>query len=89
MILEDGPDIGAEAFPLEITGAPDGGGSRDLPELSIPEKGTSLERVEEQLIRQALLRTRGNQTRAAQLLDISRDALRYKMKKFHLQETSD
>ena len=56
-------------------------------ELSIPPAGTSLERVEEELIRQALLRTAGNQTRAAKLLDISRDALRYKMKKFQLQES--
>jgi DNA-binding protein Fis len=45
----------------------------------------SLERVEEALIQQPLHRTRRNQTRAAQLLDISRDALRYKMKN-RLQE---
>jgi DNA-binding protein Fis len=45
-----------------------------------------LEKVEEELVRQALLRARGNQTKAAKLLDISRDALRYKMKKFHLEE---
>ena len=34
----------------------------------------------------ALQRTRGNQTRAARLLDISRDALRYRIKKFGLEE---
>ncbi len=34
----------------------------------------------------ALQRTRGNQTRAARLLDISRDALRYRIKKFSLAE---
>jgi DNA-binding NtrC family response regulator len=85
MILEDGPLIAADALPLDspITDSDRGG---EVPDLTIPESGTSLERVEESLIRQALTRTGGNQTRAAKLLDISRDALRYKMKKFHLQE---
>jgi transcriptional regulator with PAS, ATPase and Fis domain len=89
MILEEGPRIPASALPLEITDAPARGAKVDVPEISIPENGTSLERVEEELIRQALSRTRGNQTRAAQLLDISRDALRYKMKKFQLQESGE
>lgn len=87
MILEDGPEIGAEALPIDITNAPAPSFDVELPELSIPVTGTSLERVEEELIRQALSRTGGNQTRAAKLLDISRDALRYKMKKFQLQES--
>lgn len=87
MILEDGPEIGAEAFPIDVTTRAEPTSSVEMPDLSIPPSGTSLERVEEELIRQALSRTGGNQTRAAKLLDISRDALRYKMKKFHLQET--
>lgn len=87
MILEDGPEIGADALPIDITDAPAPASDVELPELSIPVSGTSLERVEEELIRQALSRTGGNQTRAAKLLDISRDALRYKMKKFQLQES--
>ena len=89
MILEEGPEIGESAFPVEMAEAPDHRKNVDLPDISLPENGTSLERVEEELVRQALARTRGNQTRAAQLLDISRDALRYKMKKFHLEERSD
>jgi DNA-binding NtrC family response regulator len=40
-----------------------------------------LEEVEMSLVRQALERSGGNQTRAAELLDISRDQLRYRMKK--------
>jgi DNA-binding NtrC family response regulator len=48
----------------------------------LPSDGTSLERVEEELVRQAMAMAKGNQTRAARLLDISRDALRYKLKKF-------
>ena len=42
----------------------------------------TLEDVERDLVKQALERTQGNQTHATRLLNISRDALRYKMKKF-------
>jgi transcriptional regulator with PAS, ATPase and Fis domain len=55
---------------------------RSLPKLSIPEGGTSLEEVERVLVELALRQANGNQTHAARLLDISRDALRYKLKKF-------
>jgi transcriptional regulator with PAS, ATPase and Fis domain len=86
MILEDGPIIDSSALPIEPSQQLPASSDMSLPDLSIPEDGTSLEKVEEELVRQALVRARGNQTRAAKLLDISRDALRYKMKKFQLQE---
>jgi two-component system response regulator AtoC len=53
-----------------------------IPMLELPKQGTSLEEVERELVGLALKQTGGNQTHAARLLDISRDALRYKMKKF-------
>jgi two-component system NtrC family response regulator len=53
-----------------------------IPVLELPKQGTSLEEVERELVGLALKQTVGNQTHAAKLLDISRDALRYKMKKF-------
>jgi hypothetical protein len=53
--------------------------------LHIPPEGISLEKVEESLIREALLTSCGNQTRAAKLLDISRDSLRYRMHKFGIE----
>ena len=62
----------------------EGKGKRLLPALSIPEGGTSLEEVEHALVEMALRQSHGNQIKAAKLLDISRDALRYKMKKFGL-----
>jgi two-component system response regulator AtoC len=55
---------------------------RMVPLLELPKEGTSLEEVERELVGLALKQTGGNQTHAAKLLDISRDALRYKMKKF-------
>ncbi|HYX70746.1 MAG TPA: sigma-54 dependent transcriptional regulator [Terriglobales bacterium] len=60
---------------------PDG---RALPRLSIPAGGTSLEEIERAMVELALEQSGGNQTQAARLLDISRDALRYKIKKFGL-----
>jgi two-component system response regulator AtoC len=47
----------------------------------LPPDGIALETVEAELARQAYERTGGNLTKAARLLDISRDQLRYKLKK--------
>lgn len=57
---------------------------RFLPPLEIPEQGTSLEGIERELIEIALKQAGGNQTQAARLLGISRDTLRYRIKKFDL-----
>lgn len=47
----------------------------------LPDEGVPLERVEMSLVRQAISRCGGNQTRAATLLGISRDQFRYRLKK--------
>jgi len=52
--------------------------------VTVPEEGISLEEVERELIRQALLTARGNQSKAARLLKISRDTLRYRIQKLGL-----
>lgn len=44
-----------------------------------------LEKVEKELIIKALSLAEGNQTKAAQALSISRDALRYRMKKYNIK----
>ena len=62
---------------------------RVLPRLYIPEEGTSLEEVERAMVELAMRQANGNQTHAARLLDISRDALRYKLKKFELVPAGD
>jgi transcriptional regulator with PAS, ATPase and Fis domain len=72
--------------PVEPPAAP---GKRRLPPLSIPEGGTSLEDVEHALVELALQQSHGNQIKAAKLLNISRDALRYKMKKFGLSHSEE
>jgi two-component system, NtrC family, response regulator AtoC len=45
----------------------------------------SLEEAEKNLVKKALEKSGGNQTRAAVLLGVTRDTLRYKMKKFNLR----
>jgi transcriptional regulator with PAS, ATPase and Fis domain len=71
---------------FERTSAAEGGqrlaDGRSLPRLYIPEGGTSLEELEHSMVELAMNQANGNQTNAAKLLDISRDALRYKLKKF-------
>jgi DNA-binding NtrC family response regulator len=47
----------------------------------LPDEGIDLEQVELSLVRQAMDRSGGNQTRAAELLGVSRDQLRYRLKK--------
>ncbi len=73
-------------FPPEAQATP---GKRRLPPLFIPEGGTSLEDVEHALVELALQQSHGNQIKAAKLLNISRDALRYKMKKFGLSHSEE
>ena len=50
-----------------------------------PATAMSLVEQERRLLVQALEKTGGNQTQAARLLRITRDTLRYKMKKFNLR----
>ncbi|MBF0109622.1 MAG: sigma 54-interacting transcriptional regulator [Magnetococcales bacterium] len=51
----------------------------------IPQEGMSLAALEKELIQKALARTNGNRTRAAKLLDLTRDTLLYRMKKYALR----
>jgi transcriptional regulator with PAS, ATPase and Fis domain len=79
---------GMTAFEHSSTSAEGAGkqlpNGRVLPRLYIPEEGTSLEEVERAMVELAMRQANSNQTHAARLLDISRDALRYKLKKFEL-----
>jgi transcriptional regulator with GAF, ATPase, and Fis domain len=52
--------------------------------VDLPPEGLKLDDVERQLVALALERTRGNQTRAAALLGLHRDQIRYRMEKYGL-----
>ena len=78
-ILEDGSLVTTAHLPADLTAG--GNGDRPGNLISLPAGGIPLETVEFELARQAVEMTGGNLTRAAKLLDISRDQLRYKLKK--------
>ena len=52
----------------------------------LPPEGISFEEVEKQLIALALESASGNQSKAAKILKMSRDTLRYRMKKYGISE---
>jgi two-component system NtrC family response regulator len=54
--------------------------------IELPEEGVSLEAVERELILRALEQAKGNQTKAAKYLDISRRTLIYRMEKYGLAQ---
>lgn len=83
MILTKTELLGADDLPLR-TRSVRPTANDDL--IALPEDGVSLDTVEKELVKQALQRTRGNQTKAAKLLRISRDQLRYRMKQYELFE---
>jgi transcriptional regulator with PAS, ATPase and Fis domain len=84
MILEESTYITPPSLPMAIT-RPDGHAAAAVPRTEIPTEGLSLEDNERMLLARALEKTAGNQTQAARLLRITRDTLRYKMKKFNLR----
>src|SRR5262247_3525186 len=92
MILEDSDVITADWLPRGLIGDERTGFSTPVaaasqpaesatPSFQLPDKGIDLEQVELSLVRQAMERSGGNQTRAAELLGVSRDQLRYRLKK--------
>ncbi|HEU4768454.1 MAG TPA: helix-turn-helix domain-containing protein, partial [Pyrinomonadaceae bacterium] len=84
LILEDSDQITTEYLPGSLLEAPrlDQTKSGDaLARFALPDEGISLDEAELSFVRQAIERSGGNQTRAAELLGISRDQLRYRLKK--------
>ncbi|MEQ1606276.1 MAG: sigma-54 dependent transcriptional regulator [Pyrinomonadaceae bacterium] len=80
-ILEDGDTVTSAHLPADMLGAQSGQPAQKGVLFTLPIEGIPLETVEFELVRQAFERTGGNLTRAAKLLDISRDQLRYKLRK--------
>ncbi|HWP03688.1 MAG TPA: sigma-54 dependent transcriptional regulator [Gemmatimonadaceae bacterium] len=87
VLLEDGETIAPEQLPLEVcwqgpplaTGSGAGSGVAQL-----PAEGVDLEELERSLIAQALRAAGGNKSRAARLLRLTRDTLRYRLEKYGL-----
>ena len=97
MMLEQGKTLSAENFNHDITSfvlkddrgfqneAQQGVVQSGNGKIVLPPEGIAFKEVEKDLIRQALERYRGNQTKAAKCLRMTRDTLRYRMKKYDFQ----
>jgi two-component system, NtrC family, response regulator AtoC len=93
MILEDGDMISTRYLPRDIL--PESEDNLFHPTavidadatVNLPRQGISLDQVETSLLKQALAQTSGNQTRAADLLGLTRDQFRYRLKKIRNAES--
>jgi two-component system NtrC family response regulator len=88
MILVDRDMIEVPHLPIRIA---DPGSAMPLPRaagdyfVKLPPGGAGLDDIEKELIQQALQYSNSNKTKASKLLKISRDTLRYKVKKHNLE----
>jgi len=83
MLLADGEWLEPAHFPIAVSRRSTGGA------YDLPEDGVSLEQVERGLVMQALTRTGWNHTKAAALLGLNRDQIRYRIEKFGLEKAAE
>ncbi len=81
MLLAEHETLGVDDFAV---GA---GAVRLSDRVELPASGIDLEQLERSLVVQALERSGWNQTRAATLLGLNRDQIRYRIEKFRLEKT--
>jgi two-component system response regulator AtoC len=81
MLLVEGDELTAEQFPMTQSAGP-----RLSERVELPATGIDLEQLERSLVVQALERSSWNQTRAAALLGLNRDQIRYRIEKFKLDK---
>jgi DNA-binding NtrC family response regulator len=77
VLLAETDRLGPEHFPM-LSVRPSTSG------FELPPNGVKLDELERDLVAQALSRSGGNQTRAAALLGLNRDQIRYRIEKYAL-----
>jgi DNA-binding NtrC family response regulator len=82
VLLGSGPVIAADDLIMgrHVAAAPE----KDKKLFSLPAKGFKFDELEKDIVLQALERTAWNQTRAGELLGMTRDQIHYRMEKFGL-----
>ena len=84
MLLGDSKLLTVDDFPMV------GDAQARLTEaVPLPSSGIDIEQLERSLVVQALERSGWNQTRAAALLGLNRDQIRYRIEKFKLKARSE
>jgi DNA-binding NtrC family response regulator len=83
MIFEQGPLVSTKHLPIHLNGTSDPG----MPSFSTKtlDNSFSLEAAEKDLLLKALHKSKGNKSQAAKILGISRDTLRYRIKKWNIK----
>ena len=81
LILFNGRTVDTNNLPPDIR-QPAGMGANNG--FTLPQDGLQMDQLEISMIRQALERTRGNRSRAARLLGLTRDTLLYRIRKYRL-----
>ena len=84
LLLGEGRMLTLDDFPMTSAGA-----ARLTEGVALPANGINLEELERSLVVQALERSGWNQTRAAALLGLNRDQIRYRIEKFKLERVSN
>jgi transcriptional regulator with GAF, ATPase, and Fis domain len=82
MLLAEGTTLVSDDFTLGAAGS-----TLLSDQVELPPAGIQLDQLERSLVVQALERTGWNQTRAAALLGLNRDQIRYRIEKFHLEKS--
>jgi len=83
MLLADGEWLTPDHFPMSVA-------RRTVAQaFELPQEGVNLETVERELVTQALARTGWNHTKAAALLGLNRDQIRYRVEKFGLDKPGE
>ena len=77
LILFSGREVTANNLPAEIRA-----NSNERAVFTLPDSGIKLDEVEKDLMRQALEKSRGNQSKAARMLGLTRDTFLYRLKKY-------
>jgi two-component system NtrC family response regulator len=82
VLLSAGPEVTYNDLPdfLQVAGP-----LNSAPKVELPDEGINLDAVEKDLIMRALEKFGGNQTRAANFLNMSRRTLAYRLKKYNVQ----
>jgi DNA-binding NtrC family response regulator len=81
MLLADGPTLTVADFPVAAASP-----ARLTEQVGLPAAGIDLEQLERSLVVQALERSGWNQTKAAGMLGLNRDQIRYRVEKFKLEK---
>jgi DNA-binding NtrC family response regulator len=81
MLLTEGNELNEAHFPMLTTGD-----TELATGMGLPAEGINLEELERTLVVQALERSHWNQTKAASLLGLNRDQIRYRIEKFDLHK---